>query len=326
MSSIGESDLSTTGAKAINALASDWLQRQHFWDWSESDQAAPDVWLAESLAHRTAYWRVRSAWERSERLTALRHPEPPAPAGKAPWIRQILKRAMVVLAIIGVLGGGAAVMLSAPRGTVYATPVGGHKIITLADGSQVELNTDTSLKVDLTANRRTVSLVRGEAYFQIIHDATRPFVVVVAGNRVTDIGTRFLVRNEANRVVVTLVEGRARFDAGTDAAQSKLLSVGDVLVAANKSISVTKKSTPEIEDHLGWRQGVLVFDHTTLADAAAEFNRYNRGKLVIATSAAARLTIDGTFPVNGVSAFTRVANAVFGLHVTARGEDTVISR
>ena len=71
---------------------------------------------------------------------------------------------------------------------------------------------------------------------------------------------------------------------------------------------------------------MLVFKHTTLADAAAEFNRYNREKLVIADPAAAKLTIDGTFPTNDVGAFTDAAQTIFGLQVKNHGDEIVISR
>ena len=71
---------------------------------------------------------------------------------------------------------------------------------------------------------------------------------------------------------------------------------------------------------------MLIFRHTALTDAAAEFNRYNRERIVIGDQAAARLTIDGTFPAKDVRGFAEVAQAVFGLRVERRDGETVISR
>jgi transmembrane sensor len=71
---------------------------------------------------------------------------------------------------------------------------------------------------------------------------------------------------------------------------------------------------------------VLVFRHTTLADAAAEFNRYNTRKIEIAGTDAARHTIDGTFLTNDLDAFTDAAQTIFGLKVREQGQTIVISR
>ena len=89
---------------------------------------------------------------------------------------------------------------------------------------------------------------------------------------------------------------------------------------------MTRKTMHELADKLGWRHGVLVFDHTTLGEAAAEFNRYNKNKLIVADQSAARMAIDGTFQADNVSDFTHLMQAVLELHIEKRGEDTVISR
>ena len=89
-----------------------------------------------------------------------------------------------------------------------------------------------------------------------------------------------------------------------------------------KSVSVRKRPVDLVSTELRWRTGVIVFRYTTLADAAEEFNRYNRNKLVIADPAAARLTIAGTFRTNDVDAFVRLAQHVFGLHVVVHEDET----
>ena len=84
--------------------------------------------------------------------------------------------------------------------------------------------------------------------------------------------------------------------------------------------------TDAIAGELGWRKGLLVFRYTPLVEAAAEFNRYNSQKLVVADPAVARLTIYGTFPVNDVAAFARVARNALGLRVEYHGDEIVILR
>jgi transmembrane sensor len=322
-----ETDISPN-AKEIKARAADWLQRRNFWNWGEEDERALAAWLEESLSHRVAYWRLRSAWERSEKLTALRGPAF-GRTEQAPPVRRLwptLRMAAAGIALIAAVGVGATYIYSAPRGQSFATPIGGREVLTLADGSQVELNTDTSLRTDIGANHRTVWLEKGEAFFQVVHDEKRPFVVYAGDHRVTDLGTKFSVRKQPDRLEVALVEGRAQFDSNAGNGKPTVLVPGDILVATAKSTSLTRKPEHELERELSWRQGNIVFSHTTLADAAAQFNRYNTEKITIADPAVAKLTIDGTFPINGVHAFARVTNVVFKLRVEKRDGETILSR
>jgi transmembrane sensor len=322
-----ENSWRAAGASSVDAQAALWLARRDRDDWSEADQAGFDAWLSEGTIHTITYLRLRDAWNRADRLAALR-PSPRTQASKLSLAKTW--RIAVPVAIFLVAAAGLAVTALyglRTRETVYATPVGGREVIALSDGSQVELNTDTQLRVSADKEHRTVTLDRGEAYFQIRHDASHPFAVNVLGHRVTDLGTKFVVSTDANRVEVSLVEGRARFDAadGTQT-HSAVLVPGDVVVATPNAMTVTKKPEASLADQLAWRQGLLIFNDTTLAEVAAQFNRYNSKKLVIADSATARLAIMGKFPVNDVDLFGRVAKAVLGVRVETRDSEVVISR
>jgi transmembrane sensor len=145
---------------------------------------------------------------------------------------------------------------------------------------------------------------------------------MIGNRRVTDLGTDFVIRRDETRLEVAVVRGRVRYDA---AKQTAMLTPGDVVTASGDAMSETKKPVRQLLRRLGWRRGVLVFDTTTLADAAEEFNRYNREKIVVTDPAAAQLTIGGTFPALDVSSFTDVAQDVLGLRVEKHGNDIVIS-
>ena len=80
-----------------------------------------------------------------------------------------------------------------------------------------------------------------------------------------------------------------------------------------------------LETDLGWRNGVLVFNDRTLADVAAEFNRYNTRKLIVADEKAAQTRIAGTFRADNIEAFVNTAQRVLGLKVEKRGNDIAIS-
>src|SRR6185437_10204691 len=146
---------------------------------------------------------------------------------------------------------------------------------TLDDGSLIELNTNTAVRVAYESGRRRVWLDRGEAYFSVVHDASRPFTVTLGNRRITDLGTKFLARKDGDRVQVALIEGRARFDAALDAtrAQQTVLRPGDTITANAASVSLRRNTSRTLANELSWRRGMLVFDHATLTEVASEYNR-----------------------------------------------------
>jgi len=322
----GERD-NAHSATDIEVQAADWLQREHFWDWSAGDQTALESWLAESSAHRVAYLRMKSGFARTERLVALRTPE--KGEGRPLWPGFLgLAASVAAIAVLSVAGALYLSRGSASSEARYTTPIGGHELVRLADGSQIELNTDTALRLSMEDGRRIARLERGEAYFQITHDEAHPFVVETAGHRVTDLGTQFSVRDEPGRMEVILVEGRARIDSASaqDQKESAVLVPGDLAVATIDSMAIRKETARDIANALGWRHDLLIFHDTTLADAAASLNRYNRNKLVIEGPAAARLTINGTFGTHDVEFFARMAQSLFRLHASNNGTTITISR
>jgi transmembrane sensor len=318
---------SADSAKAINATAASWIARSLHENWSERDHEARDAWLAESPLHQIAYWRLQSAWDETYRLAALRsasaRENPPASKNT----RSMIFKAAAAIMLVAALGSfGVRYYAQANHGAAtYSTALGERKLLTLADGSQIELNTNTLIEASIIGTERKIWITRGEAYFHVRHDPARPFVVVADGRRIVDIGTEFVVRRDPDFLHVAVLEGRVGFgDLKSDV--SRDLVSGDVATARKDGVSVSRAPLAEIVNELSWRRGKLVFHHTSLADAAAEFNRYNSEKLVIADAAASEITINGTFPTNDVHAFSRLAHAVLGLRVEDRGQAILISQ
>ena len=312
-------------ASEIEAVAAQWLERRDSESWNESLEAELEAWLAESRAHRAAFWRLKAAWTHAERLAALK-PSPVervADAGPSRRIRPLMFRIAAAFAVVAMAGVAAKIYFTEPAARLYTTAIGERKTLTLGDGSQIELNTDTRLRI-AAGNTRKVWLDRGEAFFQIKHDEAHPFFVVAGTHRVVDLGTKFLIRQDSARTEVALMEGSARFE--SERAKPAILKPGDVAYATADQLSVTKRPERAIVNALGWRHGVIIFDRTTLADAAAELNRYNTKQIVILDPAAARLTIHGRFPSNDTAAIVNVAQDVFGLRVETRGNEILISR
>lgn len=315
-------------AAELEAQAAAWVRRQHFAQWGESDQAALDAWLAEAVSHQVVYWRMSAGFDRTERLTALREPMRKGSATPARRNRttKFLRPAFAAAAALTLVAGIAYQMM--PREKTYVTAIGGHKIVRLADGSRIELNTDTQLTVETAMNGgRKVRLERGEAYFDIRHNDNVPFIVLAGGHRLTDLGTKFLVRTNADRVRVALMEGAVRLEGVNGKIKQRTTLVpGDIAVATATRLSVAKAETAELKVEQSWRQGLLIFKHTTLAEAVAEFNRYNTSKLVIADRDAAQLRIGGTFQSDNPQLFARAAHTMLGLRIDARAGKTLIGR
>lgn len=315
-------------ALTTKALAAEWLERRDRADWSENAQHELDTWLDESTANFLAYHRVATAWGRAERLVAL---EPrqfqPASTDDRSLVRSTLLRAAVLVAAVALIVSVGAGLSLLPDKHTFSTSIGGRQIVRLADGSSVELNTDTVFHTDLGISHRSGWLEKGEAYFDIAHDAGRPFVLTAGHQKITVLGTKFLVRDEPSRLEVAMLDGRVWFESGGDpSARSAVLASGDVLVATADSIAITRETHRQLSGELGWRSGLLVFRNTPLAEAARQYNRYNRQKILVADTSAAKLMISGALPATDTQEFLHIAQKFFGLRVKNYGDEVVISR
>jgi len=322
--------MSDLSAREVKAAAADWFERRNFWNWTAENESEFAGWLNASLAHRAAYVRVEAAWKRAERLTVMKsslHPQTarvPQSSRSRVWF--FGAAAAVAATIVAAIGATSLWPTAEPETQTYATMVGGRETLALTDGTKIDLNTDTQLRTQITARERKVWLDKGEAYFQVKHDAAHPFIVIAGTHRITDLGTKFVIRRDAAQIEVSLVEGRAQVDAinSKTNAPSVEMMPGDVVVASANRIETLKRPVATLSQDLSWRQGLLVFKRTTLGEAANQFNRYNREKLIVDRSTA-QLKIGGTFQSDNISDFAEVAREVLGVRIQRHGEQTEIS-
>jgi transmembrane sensor len=324
-------------AADIEAQAADWLARRDGDDWSDAQQRELDAWIDAATAHRIAYLRLDSVWRRSDRLGSLHAPGKNAvpPAFFLPLFGNVRAHGWRIAAGVAVLAGAAWFMASSgivDRPAGYATALGQSTSLALADGTRVTLNTNTHLRAKLAGARRTVWLDKGEAYFEVAHDASRPFVVEAGARRVTVLGTKFSVRrDEGGQVQVLVADGRVQVsatDGPASAANTTVITRHDSLTAGGASgeVAVRHNTEQQIASRLGWREGRLILDQMTLAQAAQEFNRYNRKQLIVTDPSVAQLRIGGTFNVDNVDGFARLLQQGMGLRVDAAGDNIKIHR
>jgi len=317
-------------ANNIEQRAAEWLMRREEPDWSAADEASFDAWLHESLAHKAAFWRLDHGWRQADRIRSLGL-DAPMPGPSQRWMTRWWPLAAAA-SLSGLLVMGSVELLRpAPPHTAtalhFSTPVGGRRTIPLVDGSKVELNTATVVRTAVNDKRREVWLDKGEAYFEVAHLAGRPFVVHAGDRTVTVLGTKFSVRRDGEKVTVSVIEGRVKIDdaAKPDEVPTAIITAGDVAIAQGSSTLLSAKSEEHVVAALGWRGGILNFDHTSLADAAAEFNRYNSKQIVVADAETGDIRIGGTFQASNVDAFVRLLHEAYGLRVTAASNQVTLS-
>lgn len=317
-------------AADIEAQAAEWLARRDGEGWTEQHQQELDAWIDAATAHRVAWLRLESVWRRADRLGSLHNPERKAVPVTPVW-PALNARAWRIAAGVAVLVGAAWLGLAGLRTEPerYQTALGQSTALALQDGTRVTLNTNTRMRASLAASQRTVWLDKGEAYFEVTHDASRPFVVEVGTRRVTVLGTRFSVRRDDNgQVRVNVVDGRVQVSpAGAAAAGAPaIIARNDSLIAAGDAVLVSHQTDLQTASRLSWRQGRLVLDQMTLAQAAQEFNRYNQRQLVIADPVAAQMRIGGSFNVDNIDGFARLLQQGMGLKVERQGDTIKIYR
>lgn len=181
----------------------------------------------------------------------------------------------------------------------YYSAVGDYQQISLQDGSLIELNTDTEIAVSLGETSRDIELLKGEAFFTVASDKTKPFIVTVGDARVQALGTAFnIYRQSDKQSTVSVIEGVVRVSeasgSSTAAPESKMLLANDVVIV-NALSGVSDLQIPNIEQVTAWRSGQIMFDSASVAEAVAILNRYLERKILVAENTVSKHRISGIF-------------------------------
>jgi transmembrane sensor len=360
----------------IEQIAATWIARRSEASWIEADTASFNVWLAESVGHRAAYYRLNRIWTQ---VGSLESPGVTVRAGRR--YRHFALAASVLLLFVGALvavreglldltsgrsevqhslaqvrvapkadtavapkantavalqggttGGSGASLPAQSFHRRFNTAVGAARTFSLPDGSHLTLDTDTQVRVSMDGRSRVVEFDRGQVYIQVAHDSRRAFVVNAGQLSVIAVGTEFSVRGEGSDFRVVVAAGVVRLERHTGDEAPAVARPDDVLLRAggiarveSDAIQVRQGQASEVEGNLSWRDGVLTFRHASLAEAAAEFNRYNTRKLVIADFTVADLDLGGVFQSSDVEAFVRLLERTFPIDAAVRTDRIELS-
>lgn len=301
-----------------------WAARLDGAELSSADRTALDAWLAADPGHRallSSYCQFSATLEQQMPLLAgirdqaAEIPPAPRPALPHPWSRWPLW-AGVTLAAAAAVALVLRLALPAERTETIVTPVGQRQSLALADGSAVELNAHTSLRVEFARNERRVRLAAGQAFFTVKPDPARPFLVETPAGTVRVTGTAFDVLAGPADLQVTVAAGTVQVRPARGAAAE--LHRGDQLLSRDGAAEVRPLSADALQRALAWRQGLVIFSGTRLDEALAAFARYHGRSLQAAPEVAARL-VGGRFSLDDLDGF--FAGVEETLQVKVRRDD-----
>ena len=242
---------------------------------------------------------------------------------------------------------------------VYTTAVGEQRSILLSDGSTIDMNGRSKVRVRLGAEKRAVDLMEGEALFRVAKDTERPFVVSADHARVRAVGTAFAINRRQRELLVTVVDGTVAISAPvipsgsvgrgaspndeptaptetgsahpvlSPASDEVLLNAGQQLAlsfaATGAGSALPQPRSVDVDNAIAWTRRRLVFDSTPIEDVAAEFNRHSSRTLVIQGNGLADFNISGAFSSTDVQPLLRFLRAQPGVEVIEEQDRIVIA-
>lgn len=300
----------------ISAEAAHWCARLHDEACSDAERAEFAQWLALDARHEVEYQAMLEIWQLSERLppTPQMTPAPIAPtplSDRRPRSsvrrprsgKRIAAVAAGVLVAIGALwsAGWSAGWLPSKVGYYAAQP--GARKVQLADGSKVELNSNSQLVFADFRDRRSAWLKSGgEAYFQVAHDTLQPFSVYTDNGSVRVTGTRFNVWTDPQQMLVTLLEGSVVVSPpGSVDGNSAQLTPG-MQARYNRDSQRIELAQVAPAGAIAWIEGKLVIDDLTLQSAIPLINRYLKQPVFAGDATVAAMRIGGIYRTDDLQA------------------------
>lgn len=255
-----------------------WFLRMQEGDCSEDDRRAFEAWLAASDTHREEYRQYEALWNNLDQL------------GTVPVKKSRGKSGSILGALVGVAVAALAAQWYLSLGEVITTAVGERRHVVLVDGTAIDLNTDSKIRVKLEEGLRRITLESGEVLLQVARD-TRPFEVHAGDGILRDIGTTFNVRREDETTNVAVLEGEVKVSLHNTSTVN--LRGGQQVDYAAHSIFTVSQVDPA--DTTAWLNGRLIFRDTPLQEVVKQINRYHTRPIELANEKLGSLKVSGEF-------------------------------
>jgi len=310
-----------------------------------------DAWLRLSPQHVRAYLELLPVWEdgvslpldegaTAEQFIALGKSDTrnivalratPERCAEPAVISTFRKSRYVALAVSMLLTVAATLFLYATYFSgVYTTGIGEQRSIALDDGSTIELNARTQIRVRYSDLQRNVELLEGQALFQVAKNVERPFIVHSGDTQVRAVGTQFDVNRRSASTIVTVIEGKVAVSGAGGTAAPKGSTASALFLTAGEQTTVSGAATPRaahanLTNTTAWTQRRLVFDDATLGEVIEEFNRYNRVPLRLQDASLEEFPITAAFSSTDPSSLVNFLRVQPGIRVTESDGEIQIS-
>jgi transmembrane sensor len=325
------------GADAVRDQAAFWFARSRDGDLPAEERASFEHWLAEHDQHAHEIRLLHNLWGAADllpraRLEALCEADPPTPLRppKAAPGRAFIGYA-VAASLVAMMGAGALYLGANPKpdySEAFATVLGERRQVALPDGSVLDLNGRTRMKVHFYRDSRQIELAEGEVMFSVEHDASRPFVVQTGLGSVTVTGTRFDVRRDPVLTQVAVESGTVKVKGRADEPGNQVT----LTAGLGSNIDASGKVTPALAVNTAaitaWRSGKLVFNDVSLKDVALEVSRYREKPLRVAQGKTENLRLTSVFKSDDTDALLRALPSILPVAVRtlADGSQEIFSK
>lgn len=291
---------------ALEEQAAAWFLRIQEGDCSAAERQEFEDWLAASPEHRREYQQYVQLWSNLDQV-----------GGMAKDARGRKVRGGIALLALAALLGTAQWFTG--REETFVTALGERRHVVLADGTAVDMNTATTLKVGMSGYTRRVTLEKGEALFEVAHHAWRPFEVSAGKATLRDIGTSFNVARDDDATTVAVLQGevQVRLDS-----QSISLRGGEQLAYSARGVSEILPVNAAAAT--AWRTGRLVFHETPLEEVVRQINRYHARQVVLSDTRLGSLKVSGEFNAADREGLIRSLTVLFPMRSEERGEATAL--
>ena len=322
-----QESLSEAEYDAITDAAAHWCMRLHAVDCSAEERLAFEQWRDAHPLHAFEYDAMLEIWDVAEHLPRPQAlPDVPLNKPVPAWRRYAMAASVCALALpLAAYSGWNLGWL--PDSYQHFEATDNVRQVTLNDGSQVELNLNTELTFSNYKDERRVTLKKGEAFFEVSHDLSHPFVVRAGEGKIRVTGTRFNVWLYEDQVRVNLIEGSVLVTSNA-ALPGDGLRLGPAMQAQYRHGDYMPQisQTYANDNALAWRSGKLVLDNLALNEALPLINRYLSKPLKLADASTGAIRVGGVYNVKELGGLVNTLPKVLPVYLTRNTEgDPVIN-
>jgi transmembrane sensor len=308
-------------ASTIDDAASVWAARLDRGLAGEEQQAL-QAWLEGDTRRVGALARARALWSQADDAELARADTHPSSAHRQGHGLLVSRRRMLGGGLAAAAAGVLLVTQLRGRGRLIESQTGEVRRIALEDGSAVTLGSETRIRQRFDSTRRLVEVLAGDAFFEVVQDVQRPFMVTAGRLTLQAINTAFSVRAvEGLPISVLVATGRLAVANGT---------AGQQMLDANTRLDAPGSAPPKaiavepdaLQRALAWRQGLLSFEGDPLATVARQFDRYGPVRIEVVDAALGGEPITGLFAANDPRGFARAIAA--SLHAIVETDGDVV--